>query len=190
MWVRALFYTVLMAVGWTLLGLLFAFHPLLAIVGSPVILLLLLCPLSMALIFRGEGPAFGAMIAAGVALLVTAFAVPGDLYLAVFGSSRQAVVVDETCVRTKGGGCSRQYRLEGTDGSPITGPLRHGAQDVGDEIKVIVEPAGVLPPRRARDVTFGFFDLVALVAWLSWIAVVFQGVRADRRARTGPGESP
>ncbi|GAA0939178.1 hypothetical protein [Actinocorallia libanotica] len=180
--VRAIAYLAMMAAGWAFIGFLNTFGAafLTAVAGAPAVLVLLLSSLAMAVIFQRGGPDFGAMTAAGVALLITSFLVPGDLYLNAVGSRQEAVVTEAHCIRSRGS-CSYTYELATPDRSTHLGRLHNGRQDEGDRIKVVIDPAGVVSPRRASDVSFGFFDLLALAAWAAWVTFAVQGIRADRR---------
>lgn len=185
-WLRMAFFTTLVAASWCSIGLVSAWGGgLLMLMTGPPMLVLLLFPLGMALVLGRGGPEFGAMAAVGLALTFTAFTVPGDLYLKVFGDSREAVVVEEICSYSKGG-CSWSYELAGTGDEIVRGLLRHGELDVGDEVRVIDDPSGFVPPRRVGDVSFDFFDMVALAAWLGCAAVLYQGVQAVRRPEEEP----
>ncbi|GAA3207036.1 hypothetical protein [Actinocorallia longicatena] len=185
-WVRAVLFSGLVVTAWFLLGALWAIDLVPYLLGAPAILVLVLSPLGMALVFRRGGPEFGAMVAVGVALTVTGFAVPGDAYLNAVGSPLKAKVVAESCDWVKGT-CSRRYRLEDGEGRTVDGLLKHGPQRIGDEVEVRTDPAGVIPPRRTGETGFGFLDLVALLAWLGWFTLIVQGLRADRSRTAHPG---
>ncbi|WP_344451454.1 hypothetical protein [Actinocorallia aurantiaca] len=185
-WLRMVFFTTLVAASWCFVGFVFAWGGgiLMLLIGLPM-LVLLLFPLGMALVLDRGGPEFGVMVAVGLALTVTAFTVPGDLYLKLFGESREAVVVEKICSRSKGS-CSWSYELAGTGDEIVRGLLRHGELDVGDEVRVIADPSGFIPPRRAGDVSFDFLDMVALVAWLGCAVVLCQGFQAIYRPEEEP----
>ncbi|MEO3784653.1 hypothetical protein ABGB12_15055 [Actinocorallia sp. B10E7] len=185
LWLRMAFFTTLVAASWCFVGLMSAWGGVAILFAGPAMLILLLFPLGMALVLERGGPEFGAMVAVGLALTFTAFTVPGDLYLKIFGESREAVVVEEICSRSKGS-CSWSYDLAGKDDRPVAGSLRHGDLDVGDEVRVVADPVGVVPPRRPGDVSFDLLDLVALAAWLGCAAVLYQGAQAVRRPEKEP----
>jgi len=186
LWRRLTFYNVLMAGGWLLIGFIstYDFPLLTAVVGGPGAMVLILAPLAMTLILQEESPGLVAMCATAVVLLFTAFTVPGDLYLRTFGTTEEAVVTEVVCVRSKGT-CSYEYDLRAVDGSSIPWRLYSGSHDEGDQMKVVIDPAGVVPVRRDDDVSFGFFDLMALLAWPYWIAMIVQTARM-RSGESGP----
>ncbi|WP_238016721.1 hypothetical protein KZZ52_19580 [Dactylosporangium sp. AC04546] len=175
--VRAVALIVATAVVWLLAGAagalgsswwwLVAAVPTVALLAAPF----LLYPIS-----KGRtGPAWVAF-AAMLALLPTAYAVPGDWYMRYAGERTSTVVMSATCSENRDGRCLYNYTL-----ADVEGEYRDTAEyPPGTPLEVVTDPRGVFGPRLAVDLESRIFDIAAAVAFALFAAAAITAALLGR----------
>jgi hypothetical protein len=122
-----------------------------------------------------------------LALMLTAYAVPGDWYMREYGARVTGTVQDASCTETKEGRCFYAYTLTGPDGSDLPGDFRDTVEyQQGAAIDVVIDPRGNLGPRLAVDLETRAFEISAVVAYAGFAAATVAAVLAGRRSLPEP----
>ncbi|MEU4426445.1 hypothetical protein AB0F81_37965 [Actinoplanes sp. NPDC024001] len=116
-------------------------------------------------------------------LLMTALAVPGDLYMRTEGTPAAATVAEAVCAETREGRCLYSYTLRDQDGQELAGDFRDTVEyPPGSRIDVVTDPRGIFGPRLAVDVQSRVFEVITLIAFgLYALIALIAGFVGDRR---------
>ena len=119
------------------------------IIAAVPMLGLLFAPFSLARFSGGRTWPSWVAFPFTLALMLTAYAVPGDWYLREADTRVTATVQDASCMQTKEGRCLYAYTLTGPEGVELPGDFRDTAQyPAGSAVDVVTDPR--LPRPAAR----------------------------------------
>jgi hypothetical protein len=161
------------------------------IIAAVPMLGLLFAPFSLARFSGGRTWPSWVAFPCTLALMLTAYAVPGDWYLREAGTRVTATVQDASCMQTKEGRCLYAYTLTGPEGAELPGDFRDTAQyPAGSAVDVVTDPRGYLGPRLAVDLQTRAFEIAALVAYAGFAAATAAAVLVGRRPLAPPARQP